>query len=44
MWIVSGTLYCNDGKGGRTTWCVGGAATAHLSKADGRILKTFHTM
>jgi hypothetical protein len=43
MWIVSGTLYCN-GKGGKTTICPGGVATAHLSKADGRLLKIFHTM
>jgi hypothetical protein len=43
-WIVSGTLYCDDGKGGKTTMCLGGVATAHLSKADGRVLKIFHTM
>jgi hypothetical protein len=44
MWIVSGTLHCSDGKGGTTTICVGGVATAHLSKSDGRVLAIFHTM
>ena len=44
IWIVSGTLHCGDGKGGTTTVCVGGVATAHLSKSDGRILRMFHTM
>jgi hypothetical protein len=44
MWIVSGTLRCSDGKGGDTTICFGGVATAYLSKSDGRILKIFHSM
>jgi TonB family protein len=44
MWIVGGTLHCSDGKGGTTTICVGGVATAHLSKSDGRVLEIFHTM
>lgn len=44
MWIVSGTLHCSDGKGGTATVCVGGVATAHLSKSDGRVLELFHTM
>jgi hypothetical protein len=44
MWIVGGTLHCSDGKGGTTTVCVGGVATAHLSKSDGRVLEIFHTM
>ena len=35
--------HCGDGKGGTTTVCVGGVATAHLSKSDGRILRMFHT-
>jgi TonB family protein len=43
VWIVGGTLHCSDGKGGNTTICVGGVATAHLSKNDGRVLNTFHT-
>ena len=43
MWIVGGTLHCSDGKGGTTTICVGGVATAHLSKTDGRVLQIFHT-
>lgn len=43
MWIVSGTLHCGDGKGGITTLCVGGVATAHLSKSDGRVVEIFHT-
>lgn len=44
MWIVSGTLHCNDGKGRTVTICTGGVATAHVSKADGRVLEIFHTM
>jgi NTF2 fold immunity protein len=44
MWIVGGTLHCNDGKNGTTTACVGGVATAHLTKSDGRVLQIFHTM
>lgn len=43
IWIVSGTLYCTDGNGGTTTHCVGGVATAHLSKSDGRVVEIFHT-
>jgi len=43
MWIVGGTLHCSDGKGGTTTVCLGGVATAHLSKSDGRVLEIFHT-
>jgi TonB family protein len=43
IWIVTGTLYCKDGKGRITTVCFGGVATAHLSKSDGRILNIFHT-
>jgi len=42
-WIVNGTLHCSDGKGGRTSICLGGVATAHLSKSDGRVLQIFHT-
>ena len=40
-WIVNGTLHCSDGKGGRTSICLGGVATAHLSKSDGRVLQIF---
>jgi TonB family protein len=43
IWIVSGTLHCSDGKGGTTTICVGGVATAHLATNDGRVLELFHT-
>jgi len=41
IWVVSGTLYC--GKGRKGTDCVGGVATAHLSKSDGRVVDIFHT-
>jgi len=44
MWIVGGTLHCRDGRGATTTVCVGGVATAQLSKSDGRIIRIFHTM
>jgi len=43
MWIVSGTLHCGGGKGGTTTACEGGVATAQLSKSDGRIIQISHT-
>jgi TonB family protein len=43
MWIVGGTLHCSNGKGGTTAFCIGGVATAHLSKSDGRVLEIFHT-
>ena len=41
IWVVSGTLHC--GKGPNSTHCVGGVATAHLSKSDGRVVEIFHT-
>jgi hypothetical protein len=41
IWVVSGTLHC--GKGSNSTDCVGGVATAHLSKSDGRVVEIFHT-
>ena len=44
MWIVGGTLHCSDGKNGTITACVGGVATAHLTKSDGRVLQIFHTL
>ena len=40
-WVVSGTLHC--GKRTNSTDCVGGVATAHLSKSDGRVVEIFHT-
>jgi len=43
IWIVSGTLHCTDGKGRTTTHCMGGVATAHLSKSDGRVVEIFRT-
>jgi hypothetical protein len=42
IWVVSGTLHC--GKGANSAVCVGGVATAHLSKSDGRVVEIFHTM
>jgi hypothetical protein len=41
IWVVSGTLHC--GKRTDSTDCVGGLATAHLSKSDGRVVEIFHT-
>ena len=41
IWVVGGTLRC--GKGINSTHCVGGVATAHLSKSDGRVVEIFHT-
>jgi NTF2 fold immunity protein len=41
IWVVSETLHC--GKGSNSTDCVGGVATAHLSKSDGRVVEIFHT-
>src|SRR5271156_591451 len=41
-WIVSGTLSCPDGKGRRTTSCVGGVAGVEISKSDARILSMTH--
>jgi hypothetical protein len=42
-WTVDGTLYCPDGKGGRTTvHCKGGVAIVEIAKADGRILSMWH--
>jgi len=43
MWTVGGTVHCGHGKRGTTAPCVGGVATLHLSKEDGRIVKIFHT-
>jgi len=43
IWIVGGTLHCSDGRGGTTTHCVGGVATAHVTSVDGRVVRIFHT-
>ena len=43
VWTVSGTLYCSDGKGGRTTEpCLGGTAVVQISKVDGRVISMIH--
>jgi len=44
VWTVWGTLYCPDGKGGRTTDCVGGVAIVKIAKRNGRILHMEHGM
>ena len=39
VWTVSGTLYCDDSDGKRTTkGCRGGTAVVRIAKTDGRIL------
>jgi NTF2 fold immunity protein of polymorphic toxin system component len=43
IWTVCGTLWCSDGKGGRTNHCVGGAATIKIRQSDGKILSVLHT-
>ena len=43
VWTVFGTLHCSDGKGGRTTDCVGGVAEVKISKKDGRVISVMHT-
>ena len=43
VWTVFGTLHCSDGKGGRTTDCVGGVAEVKISKKDGRVISMIHT-
>jgi hypothetical protein len=40
--LVSRTLRCPDGLGGRTSDCVGGTATVKIAQADGRILFMIH--
>jgi hypothetical protein len=43
VWTVSGTLYCSDGNGGRTTGnCDGGVAVVQISKADGHVISMIH--
>lgn len=43
VWIIEGTLYCPDGKGGmKTTDCLGGVAVVRISKSDGCIRYMLH--
>ncbi len=43
VWTVSGTLYCSDGKGGRTAGnCVGGVAVVRISKTNGHVISMTH--
>jgi NTF2 fold immunity protein len=42
IWTVAGTLWCPDGKGGRTNACVGGTAVIKIRQADGHILSIVH--
>lgn len=43
VWSVFGTLWCSDGKGGRTHICVGGVAKIELRQRDGKVLSISHT-
>lgn len=43
IWTVGGTLHC-PGEKNSTELCLGGVATLHLTKSDGRIIEVFHTM
>jgi len=43
IWTVSGTLWCSDGKGGRTNNCVGGVASIRMRQSDGKVLSILHT-
>jgi hypothetical protein len=45
VWFVSGTLWCSDGKGGRTSdpgACLGGVAYIKLRQRDGKVLIISH--
>jgi hypothetical protein len=43
IWTVSGTLWCSDGHGGRTSgMCVGGTAVVQISKVDAHIISMMH--
>ena len=42
IWTVAGTLWCPDGKGGRTNHCFGGVAVIKIRQADGHILSIAH--
>jgi hypothetical protein len=43
IWTVYGTLWCSDGKGGRTNRCVGRVAAIKIRQSDGKILSVQHT-
>ncbi|MGB6857171.1 MAG: NTF2 fold immunity protein [Terracidiphilus sp.] len=46
VWTVDGTLWCDDGKGERTSGpgrCVGGVAQLKLRQRDGKLLSITHT-
>jgi NTF2 fold immunity protein of polymorphic toxin system component len=43
VWAVYGTLWCSDGKGGRTNHCVGGVAAIKIRQSDGKVLSFQHT-
>ena len=43
VWSIYGTLWCSDGKGGRTNHCVGGVAKIELRQRDGKVLSVSHT-
>jgi hypothetical protein len=42
IWTVSGTLHCKDEDGNPTDVCVGGAAVARISEADGHVISAVH--
>jgi NTF2 fold immunity protein of polymorphic toxin system component len=43
VWTVSGTLYCSDRKGGRSTGnCDGGVAVVQISKVDAHVISMIH--
>jgi hypothetical protein len=42
IWIVTGTLWCSDGAGGRTHRCVGGTAEVKMRQANGKVLSIAH--
>ena len=42
VWVVSGTLWCSDGKGGRTNECVGGVAVIKMRQSDGHVVSIMH--
>jgi hypothetical protein len=42
IWTVKGSLHCSDGKGGKTTHCVGGTAVVQISQQDGHVISIRH--
>ncbi len=38
VWVVNGTLHCPEGQ-----LCLGGVATAEISKQNGTIIRTYHS-